>query len=59
MAYQEQIEKLAEFVAERSTYTIEEIAENILVIIAFLRGLCYTVTNHTPGGVYDENDRIL
>ena len=29
MAYQEQIEKLAEFVAERSTYTIEEIAENI------------------------------
>lgn len=29
MAYQEQIEKLAEFVAERSTYEMEEIAANI------------------------------
>ena len=29
MAYQEQIEKLAEFVAERSTYDMDEIAANI------------------------------
>lgn len=29
MAYQEQIEKLAEFVAERSQYTIDEVADNI------------------------------
>lgn len=29
MAYQEQIEKLAVFVAERSTYSPEEVAENI------------------------------
>ncbi len=25
----------------------------IALIIAYSPGICYTVTNHTPGGVYD------
>lgn len=55
MAYQEQIEKLALFVAERSTYNIEEIAENITSdwYITVEEGLAHNIYNAKVESIND------
>lgn len=55
MAYQEQIEKLALFVAERSTYNIEEIAENITSdwYITVEEGLTHNIYNAKVESIND------
>ena len=55
MAYQDQIEKLATFVAERSTYDPEEVAENITSdwYITVEEGLAHNIYNAKVDSIND------